>query len=403
MSATGAGHGSTGQEPAAAGHQPLAVYIHLPFCLAKCAYCDFNSQVADPQLRSLYLQALEAELLQRAADLQARAGAAEVTVTTVYLGGGTPTVYSPRQLARVLALVRETLTVAPDAEITCEANPGTVTEASLAELCRAGVNRISIGVQSFNDAELKLLGRIHTAAEAMQAVEAARAAGFDNLSVDLIRGLPGQSLEDWQRTVDTALTLGPDHLSCYGLSIEPRTPLGQRVQRGELVPLDDDAAAELFIYTHRRLVAAGYEHYEISNFARPGKRCRHNLAYWHNQPYLGLGAGAWSYIAGERFRNVPDPAGYCRAALEGARLVVESERLSPRAALGETMMLGLRLADGVDLDALSMRFGLDLRRLYRAALRQAVSAGLATLDGNRLRPTLRGMLLNNELAALFLP
>ncbi len=384
----------------------LGIYIHFPFCLHKCAYCDFNSEVADDDLRALYLRTLKAELSRDGPTLHRRtediSQAAKARVTSIYLGGGTPTVYESRELTEILALVRDIFALDEDAEISCEANPGTVTEASLRELHQAGVNRISIGAQSFNDAELALLGRIHTASEAAQAIQAARAAGFANLSIDLMRALPEQSLAQWEHTLDKALELAPDHLSCYGLSIEPGTPLARQVERGELVPLDDYGAAEMFIFTHEKLTAAGYEHYEISNFAHPGKRCHHNLLYWRNKSYLGFGAGAWSYVDRERFRNIAGPEAYCRMVLEEGELTAESECLEPQAALGEAVMLGLRLAEGVDLAKLGAGFGLDWRQLYDDAVDKAMATSLLEADGERLRPTLRGMLLNNELAALFI-
>ena len=284
-----------------------------------------------------------------------------------------------------------------------EANPGTVSVASLQELRACGFNRLSLGVQSFADDELRLLGRIHTAQDARDAVRHAREAGFANVSLDLIRGLPAQRLADWKRNVEAAIELAPEHISAYGLTLEEGTPLRERVARGDL-PAPAGAGDPRWVeWTVERLQEAGYRRYETSNFARPGCECRHNINYWRNGDYLGLGAGAWSYLDGERRRSLADPAEYARRVEHGDDPVEERERLDPEAALGETIMLGLRMTEGISRAEMQRRFGVDIYRRHEALIERLVNGGLALWDGERLRLTFRGMLLHNAVAVEFLP
>jgi oxygen-independent coproporphyrinogen-3 oxidase len=356
-----------------------------------------------------YLVALRREIEQRAPLAEGRA------VETVFFGGGTPTLYPVEDLAEVLEGLRGSFRFAseraavPDTgleacatpEVTCEANPGTVDEAYLRALREAGVNRLSLGVQSFRDDELRLLGRLHSADQARAAVAAARAAGFANLSLDLIAGLPGQTLAAWEYNLASALALAPEHLSCYGLSLPPGTPLAAAVERCELTPLDEDLSATLWMVTHETLTAAGYEHYEVSNYARPGYQCRHNLTYWRNREYLGFGVSAASYWQGNRSVNVADVADYSRRLAAGESVVAESECLPPAARLGETLMLGLRLAEGVSLARLREGFSPDLLGPLQPIAEELRQVGLLEITPTHWRPTLRGMLLNNRLAGAF--
>ncbi len=389
--------------------KPLSLYLHFPFCRRKCSYCDFNSHVPQEGEQEAYLVALRREIEARAPRARGH------MVETVYLGGGTPTVYAVEQLAEVLNFLRlhfafrkNGLEARPTGtegerslEITCEANPGTVDAAYLRALREAGVNRLSLGVQSFRDDELRLLGRVHSAEEASQAARAAREAGFGNLSLDLIAGLPGQTGVAWEESLRQALALAPEHLSCYGLSLPPGTPLAAAVERGELTPLDEDTSAALWVRTHGVLTGAAYDHYEVSNFARPGYPCRHNLTYWHNGEYLGFGVSAASYCEGCRSVNVAEVNEYTRRTAAGESVVAESECLPPSARLGETMMLALRLAEGADLAALRSTFGdVEMARLEPRA-QEMQEAGLLEISDNRWRPTLRGMMLNNRLAGAF--
>lgn len=420
--------------------EPVAVYVHFPFCVRKCAYCDFNSRPPQPGETEHYLRALVAEL----------SAAPPALATSIYFGGGTPTLYPPSCLGHILERVadrfhlispacgydrtpssdrrdrsrpdRSWLAAArtpptsssasssaaawPVAEVTVEANPGTVTAASLRALRAAGFNRLSLGVQSFDDAELALLGRVHNGAQARRTVEDARAAGFDNLSIDLIRGLPGQSLAAWEANLHQAIALQPDHISAYGLSLEHGTPLAERVAAGALSrPLSDDP--EWVSVTVDLLASAGYERYEISNYARPGHACRHNLTYWRNLPYVGIGAGAWSYHIGPdwavRSRNHPDVARYCAAALAGDDLVAERDIQDLHGAAAEALMVGLRLSEGVDVAEVRRRFGVDVRAAHAELIRQLVASGFMLDDGVRLRLTFQGLLVQSAIAARFLP
>jgi len=374
-----------------------SLYLHLPFCASKCAYCDFNSVVAGDRLRKDYYAALLREIERCGKHHNER------LFRTVYLGGGTPTLYDPGHLCQVLNTVRGSYHLAPDAEITVEANPGTVTAQGLLFLREMGFNRLSLGVQSMDDAELKLLGRGHTAQQAREAIAAARAAGFDNLSLDLINCLPGQTPEAWQRTLDEAVFWMPEHLSCYGLSIEEGTPLYQRQTRGLLVAAPEGAATEIFERTHRTLSAAGYEHYEIANYARPGRRCRHNENYWRNGEYAGIGAGATSYLNGFRIKSDPDPARWAERVLAGLPpALVQREALSDRQQALEVLMLALRTREGLDLAAFCRQYGLAAGR-YQLRVQALVEAGLAEPERERLVLTpVQGLLLHSEIVQMFM-
>lgn len=373
----------------------IGLYVHVPFCRARCAYCDFNSYAGLEDLYAGYVQALAREM---AAAGPRRAG-------TVYIGGGTPTVLPLALLAEILAAARRGFSLDDDAEISLEANPGTVDARFLSGLRELGVNRLSLGVQSLDDAELRLLGRIHSAAQAVEAFQAARQAGLENVNLDLIYGLPGQSLAAWQASLSRALELGPEHLSLYALSLEECTPLAGRVLRGELPAPDPDLAAEMYDWAEAACAAAGYEHYEISNWARePRLRCRHNLATWRNEPYLGVGAGAHSWAGGRRWWNVARPAEYAARLMAGASPVDGAEEIPTGLEMAETAILGLRLLEeGLSLVRFRLRFGVDPRRQYAAELDELLALGLVELDAERLRLTQRGHLLANQAFYRFLP
>ncbi|HRQ13750.1 MAG TPA: radical SAM family heme chaperone HemW [Promineifilum sp.] len=293
-----------------------ALYLHIPFCRARCSYCDFNTYTTLGDLQGEYVAALAREIrlvgdTGRAGEA-GRAGDERAAVDTIFFGGGTPSLLTPEQVATLLAAVRDSFALASDAEITMEANPGTVDEAWLAAVRALGVNRLSFGVQSALPHELALLGREHDFAAAVTALSAARAAGFDNLNLDLIYGLPGQSVADWQRTLDAALPLGVEHVSLYCLTIEPGTPMQRWLHNGTIMAPDPDTAADQYEAACHALAAAGYGHYEISNWARPGRECRHNIVYWRNRPYLGLGAGAHGMAGGYRYQVVRQPRTYIK-------------------------------------------------------------------------------------------
>ncbi len=359
---------------------PAGLYLHVPFCRRKCAYCDFYSLPDSGEaVQGAYLSGVEQELRQ--ATLPG-------TVETVFLGGGTPTVLPAPLLSRLLVVIADKVDMSAVAEFSVEANPGAIDEPRAAVLRACGVNRISLGVQSFQPATLGALGRIHGPDEVHDAVRLFRRLGFTNLSLDLIFAVPGQTLADWHADLDAALSLAPEHLSVYGLAIEPATPLGLRVRQGKLLPTADELYVEMFSAARARLIAAGYDHYEISNYARPGFRCCHNVGYWRNRPYLGLGPAASSFVAGRRWTNVRDLDQYVARLSRGQPPAEEIEELSPEARARELAMLNLRMADGIILQEFHDQTGFDALHLFDQAIRTHRAAGLleVTSDAVRLTP-----------------
>jgi len=372
------------------------LYIHVPFCQAKCAYCDFASYAGGEALFAPYLDAVRHEMRRRQARLP--------HACTLYVGGGTPTVLPVHDLAALVETARRTFGLDADAEITIEANPGTVDAASLRQLREAGVCRLSLGVQSFDDEMLHTLGRIHTAGDARQAVYDARGAGFDNLSLDLIFGLPGQTMGQWQESVRQALALSPEHLSLYALTVEDDTPFAASIEGGELPAPDEDMAADMYTWAEAALAEAGLIHYEISNWALPGYACQHNLVYWRNEPYVGLGAAAHSWYGGTRRANVRLPRDYISALEKGQDPVAEEEEIDRALEMGETMMMGLRLlAEGVSFARFVGRFGVSMDDVYGSQIEGLVSRGLLEQMPDRIRLSQRGHLLGNQVFAEFLP
>ena len=369
------------------GKPTLGLYIHIPFCKAKCAYCDFYSLAHSEEKMDAYMAALLRhleEVAPRAAGMQ---------VDTVYFGGGTPSYLGAARLCRILQTVLRRYGVARDAEITLEANPDSAGDwKELRRLRRAGFNRLSLGVQSTDDALLRRIGRVHTYEQVQQAVKAARQAKFTNLSLDLIYGLPGQTMEDWQRTLADAVALGPEHLSCYGLKLEEGTPLWQ--QRQTLTLPDDDAQADMYLYTVAALGEMGYEQYEISNFAKPGKASRHNLKYWNMEEYAGFGPGAHSDFGGVRYGYVRDVDSY----IAGKLVLSESENDSTLARDYEYVMLSLRTAAGIDRQTFEKRYRQRFQPM-ETLFEQYEKAGLAlpTEGGWRLTP--KGFLVSNSIIA----
>jgi oxygen-independent coproporphyrinogen III oxidase len=371
---------------------PLALYVHIPFCVRKCFYCDFNSGPSTEDAREQYVTSLCREIGQ-----SAWAGS---SARTVFFGGGTPSELTPSQLGRICGALREHFHMESDAEWSIEVNPGTVTLESLSAMLDVGLNRISIGVQSFHDHHLKALGRIHTADEARQAFRCAAEAGFRSRNLDLIFGLPDQTLAEWEADLDALLVVRPEHVSLYGLIVEEKTEFGRRHAAGRLPLPEEDAVADMYEMTLDRLSAAGYEQYEISNFALPGHACRHNLVYWRNEPYLGFGVSAASFMDGVRWSNTPSTRVY-RESVEAAISAAEpGERLEGRASVGEALMLALRLNEGANLAGLSHRYGCDVSALFDGEIRRFTGLGLLewSPDG-RLRLTRRGLLLSNNVFA----
>lgn len=372
----------------------LSLYVHVPFCVKKCAYCDFNAYAGADALVDDYVACALTEI--------GRAKERGRPVPTIFFGGGTPTFLSGAQLAAILGAIREHFDVAPDAEISAEANPTTADAARFAEMRRAGFNRLSIGVQAFDDRLLRSVDREHSADEAAQSVAAAREAGFENVSIDLMFRLPGQTCTDWEATLDRAIGLQTEHLSVYALTLEPGTRFERLHAGGKLTLPDEEAEVAMYERAIERLTAAGFEHYEVSNFARPGFRARHNLVYWRNEEHLGFGPGAVSYVNGLRWTKEKHPARYIAKVRAGVDLAVDSERLDREAALAETLMLGLRLREGIDLARLRARFGLDPVRHYAETIAKLTRVGLLDQEGDHLRLTHRGLLLADDVCMEFL-
>jgi oxygen-independent coproporphyrinogen-3 oxidase len=397
----------------------IGCYVHIPFCVRKCAYCDFNSYsgYTDAHI-ARYVQALTHEIRQD--NLHPSPGTGEgyaedgITayrrsteggghpVDTVFFGGGTPTAIPAADEAALLRAVLETLPVTPDAEITTEANPGTMDVQHLEVLREAGFNRISFGVQSFDAGLLQTLDRIHSVDEAKNAVKAARAAGFENVSLDLMFALPRQTLKQWQDTLTQALALETDHLSLYSLIVEEGTGFYTLQQKGRLPLPSDDTAADMFEMAVETAQSAGYAQYEIANFARPGRECRQNLHYWRNEPYHGFGCGAASYLNGARRMNIKAPSKYADAIEANADLTLSTETLTDDETMAETMMLGLRLTrEGVPYSRFEARFGVDLRVRFAAEIETFTHRGLVEATDTCLRLTPRGVFLASEVMVAF--
>lgn len=374
---------------------PFGIYVHIPFCVAKCHYCDFVSQPLAPGALEPYLIALEREI-----DTAPEAGR---LVGSVFFGGGTPSLLSGGQLARLLRSVRRAFDIEPDAEITMEANPGTLTAANAADFRALGVNRVSLGVQSFDDTLLARLGRRHSAGEAVSAFKLLRAAGFDNLGLDLIHSLPGQPPALWQRDLALALALAPEHLSLYALGIEAGTPLAADLRAGVLAPPTEEQELAMLTLAIDLTAAAGYERYEVSNFARPGRRCRHNFSCWSFGEYRGFGAGAHSFLRAPdpvRLANTPGIDEYRRRILAGEEAVVLREEPTARQLAGEAAMLALRTADGIDEGSFARAHGAAPAALFPEAAALGAERGWIERSGGRLRLTERGVLFSNEIFRL---
>jgi oxygen-independent coproporphyrinogen-3 oxidase len=358
---------------------PAGLYIHIPFCSSFCSYCDFASEIYQPAVVKRYLKALERELSVRVAEL---ASVAPFAPRTVYIGGGTPSALNEAELACFFDLLERRVNLGCVEEFTIEANPGSVDAAKLELLRRRGVNRISFGVQSFQPRLLKMLGRIHGAGEGRAAVPLARAAGFENVSLDLMHGLPTQSDDDLRRDISEAAALGIEHVSAYGLSYEEGTPLCCAVRRGEVSALPAEEEARHYMLAIELLEQAGLRHYEISNYARPGWESRHNLIYWLNEAYLGVGASAASFVAWERSTNHREVAAYLRAVEATGKATEKSEVLDAAARAREALILELRLRRGVNPDEFNARWGMDCLRSV-AILPRLIQEGLmeVTADG----------------------
>jgi oxygen-independent coproporphyrinogen III oxidase len=361
------------------------LYIHIPFCRSRCSYCDFATGLYESGLAERYVSALVQEVRS--------SNVAGAQVDTIYFGGGTPSLLAPAQLDRILLALRENFDVDPASEITVEINPGSVTPEKLREFRNLGINRASFGAQTFDDRELAKLGRSHTANDARRTFHDLRTAGFDNVSFDLIAGLPGQTLAGWQQNVDEALALQPEHLSFYLLEVHSGTPLAQHIQRGLQPQPDEDLAAVMYEWMLERASSAGYEHYEISNLCRPGFQSRHNTKYWSGAPYFGFGCSAHSYDGQtKRWSNHRDVLEYVRLVEQGFSPISEEQILTASDLRSESLFLGLRLMRGVSR---------DLCKEYETDLARFREAGLLEVEGNWVRLTRNGALLSNEVFSAF--
>lgn len=347
-----------------------SLYIHIPFCVAKCNYCSFNSYAGLERLQERYVDALAVECSQVAS------GGQKTPLETVFLGGGTPSLLSNEQLKRLFGVISAEFEIANDVEISIEANPGTIDTEKLDTLRQCGVNRLSIGVQSFNDTELRIIGRIHSAEEARTAVANAQAAGFNNLSVDLMYGLPGQTAKSWQQNLTAAISLSVQHLSLYQLTIEEATPLEGMIQDGRVHLPDEDAVADMDAITASLLGKSHFMQYEISNYAEKNYQCRHNVNYWNNRDYHALGAGAVSYLHGKRVKNIADPSHYCALLEAGQPAHAEEECLQHEESFRETVIMRLRMNKGVCTDDLQARYGLDFEQVYGGIVQDLCSRNL---------------------------
>jgi oxygen-independent coproporphyrinogen-3 oxidase len=390
----------------------LGLYVHIPFCSAICNYCNFNRGLFDADLKSRYVDALVTEI-QRAGLKACAPGEADDAsdkravaqpgraADTIYFGGGTPSLLEPDEIARLIAACDASFDIAADSEITLEANPETVTEERLAAFRDAGINRLSFGVQSFRDQELRRLSRLHSADRARAALAEARAAGFDNVSLDLMMWLPEQRVTEWLESVGAAIVLAPEHLSLYLLEVYPNAPLKDDMARARWSQAPDDDAAAMYLTSMDRLEAAGYRQYEISNVATPGRQSRHNVKYWTDGEWLGFGCGAHSTRSGVRYKNVASTQEYVDRVARGQTVIVEAHPMTLDERLGDALFTGLRLAEGVDLDVIGAKYGVDVWRRYGADLEPFLEQGCLRKEGSRLWLTRSGMLLAHEVMTVF--
>ena len=368
----------------------LGLYLHFPFCISKCPYCDFNSyQLKEDNQISSYISALYQEINAYSQKLK------KSNITTIYLGGGTPTILSGVQIYNILKFCKEKFTIEKNAEITIEANPGTLDGEKLKLLIESGINRLSLGAQSFNNLFLKKLGRIHNTQDIIDSYSFAREIGFSNINIDIMFALPGQTTEDLQVTLKKAVSLKPDHLSLYNLTIKSETEYYKKYKRGKLKLPTEDEEFDMYNWAINFLEESGFEHYEIANFARPHKRSMHNLIYWQNKPYLGIGAGAYSFIRGYRYMNFKDPVIYIKEVMNGKLPVDNGEKLSLRKRMIETIILSLRTKDGVSYKKFKARFGVNLNDIFPGQIKKLVNLGLLKKDNYRIKLTKKGVFLAN--------
>lgn len=373
----------------------MELYLHMPFCVRKCAYCDFLSFPTDQETQNLYTRRLREDI-----DAMGKKYG-DIPVDTIFIGGGTPSVPDSALIVGIMEHVRKAFHVAEGAEISMEANPGTVTREKLTDYRRVGINRLSFGLQSANDRELKLLGRIHTWAEFLESFHLARECGFTNINIDLMSALPGQTRESWKDTLKRVTDLNPEHISAYSLIIEDGTPFGEKYgsEEGRKLLPDEDSEREMYHETKRFLRDCGYERYEISNYAKPGRACRHNIGYWTGLPYLGLGLGASSYMDGCRFAVNSDMKQYLE---EKPGMFTDVEKLTKKDMEEEFFYVGLRMTAGVSLPEFERRFGVSAKDVYPGLMEMFVEEKAAVFQGDRFVLTDYGLDVSNYIMAQFL-
>jgi oxygen-independent coproporphyrinogen-3 oxidase len=379
---------------------PLGLYVHVPFCSAICHYCNFNRSLLDGRLKQCYVEAVRAEIRGAPGRLGWRPG--EARADTIFFGGGTPSLLEISDVAAIVEACRGAFDVASGPEITLEANPESAAGPFLEGIRAAGVNRLSFGVQSFRQADLQRLGRIHDVPQARRAFADARAAGFDNLSLDLMMWLPEQTVGQWLESVDEAIDLRPEHMSLYMLELYPNAPMREEMARANWSLAPDDDAAEMYETAMARLEAAGFDHYEISNVARPGRASRHNLKYWTDGEWIGFGPGAHSTLAGSRWKNVSATDEYAARVAAGTPLETDRRDLTAEERWQEAVITGLRLRAGISVATMAEAYGVDLDARFGPDLQRFQEAGVVERDGDRLRLTRRGMLVANEVLRVFI-
>ncbi|WP_051273657.1 radical SAM family heme chaperone HemW [Desulfotruncus alcoholivorax] len=377
---------------------PTSLYVHVPFCIRKCDYCDFISFPYNSKDAVRFVAGLrrEIELINAGCEKS-------LSISTVFMGGGTPSCLSLELILEIIKLIKNNFSLSDNAEFTVEANPGTIDREKLDLLYRAGVNRLSIGAQAFDSQTLNILGRIHTSEQTIDAIRAARAAGFDNINLDLIFGVPGQSPAAWRRCLEQAIQLQTEHIAAYGLQVEERTRLKRRLDRGELLPCAEEDQIQMYEDTAALLEHAGLRKYEISNYARPGRECRHNLVYWHNGEYIGMGPAAHSRIKNRRFANTENINLYLSKLEAGVLPVAWEETVTPENDAFETIFLGLRLAAGLNLEWFKARFGYSLDERYPGVVRRLIEQGFLEEAEGCLRLTRRGVNVSNMVMSEFVP
>lgn len=371
----------------------LSLYIHIPFCVSKCRYCGFYSTFYSQKSADEFIAALRKEAVLH------KSWFAHLNFETLYIGGGTPSILSLEQVSGIMDIIAEHFTMSVDAECTIEANPNSLDAQKLALWKQRGINRLSLGVQSFSDDVLAVLGRSHTAGQAHEAFMLARSAGFENIGLDLIYGIPGQTFSQWEATLDAAIRLKPEHVSAYNLSLDKGSQYSRDAESGRFVLPDDDAVAGMYELALQKLHNAGYARYEISNFSLPGFECRHNLNYWERGEYLGLGPGAWSFINGRRYGTVADISEYAKRLSSNESVVDFEETVGAEAAASEAVLLGLRTMRGLDLRGFELTYGQEQLRHLEEHAAPLKEAGLLFVTEGRMRLTDRGILLSDEALA----